>query len=47
MYRPDYEGATQLLRASLMKHNLNVPQNDLYDAVLDYFEDNDFYLTAT
>lgn len=47
MFRPDYNGATKLLSKALSSRNIAVPTFDaLSDAVLDYFEDNDFYLAA-
>ena len=47
MFRPDYTGATKLLRKALVSRNITIATNDdLYKAVLDYFEDNDFYLAA-
>lgn len=47
MFRPDYNGATALLSKALSTRNISVPSGDaLIEAVLDYFEDNDFYLAA-
>lgn len=48
MFHPDYTGAVALLSKSLASRDILIPPGKpLYNAFLNYFEDNDMYLAAS